>query len=380
MSYSFNGNDLESCRALCENFYNSMFDDSGHVNTFNSNSSGELTGEYLGATKDDFYYYRGYAIQENDSQAVNDFTTYGSDYRTPFHVNDNNVRPFFALQHNTETQTWLLTFYVGCIAKSSNPDWNFNNKRYGDANRNYDVALFSSTKYPLRSSYLNVTTNGESSTAVINTQQFNKEHTYGNYVSSAYPNIRDISVFGIHNYIYPWYYGKDLDAGRIKAVKFDTNIPCFDADDSASIEKWVNDYGYNMNIIGAILVNVWLLMDCTDGNIARSVKKEAFGPFADSMSSYLLVGLLCTCIGFAAYFEGGLLFDKNNVWKGDKNNSETNLCLNIPSCIGNDNFIKNNISVTLNGKEINNFTISKSRLTITEEIERNRGKIWSEDS
>lgn len=71
---------------------------------------------------------------------------------------------------------------------------------------------------------------------------------------------------------------------------------------------------YNMNIIGAILVNVWLLMDCTDGNIARSVKKEAFGPFADSMSSYLLVGLLCTCIGFAAYFEGGLLFDKNNVW------------------------------------------------------------------
>ena len=65
------------------------------------------------------------------------------------------------------------------------------------------------------------------------------------------------------------------------------------------------------------------------------------------------------------------LFDKNNVWNGDKNNSETNLCLNIPSCIGNDNFIKNNISVTLNGKEINNFTISKSRLTITEEIERN---------
>ena len=56
MAYSFNGDDLESCRALCENFYNSMFDEKGHINTFNSNESGELTGEYLGATKDDFYY------------------------------------------------------------------------------------------------------------------------------------------------------------------------------------------------------------------------------------------------------------------------------------------------------------------------------------
>ena len=40
MSYSFNGNDLESCRTLCENFYNSMFDEDGHINTFNSNESG----------------------------------------------------------------------------------------------------------------------------------------------------------------------------------------------------------------------------------------------------------------------------------------------------------------------------------------------------
>lgn len=67
-------------------------------------------------------------------------------------------------------------------------------------------------------------------------------------------------------------------------------------------------------LAGAILANVWLLMDCIDGNIARSVKKEAFGPFADSMSSYILVGLLCTCMGVAAYFEGGVIFEKNNIW------------------------------------------------------------------
>ena len=64
-------------------------------------------------------------------------------------------------------------------------------------------------------------------------------------------------------------------------------------------------------------------------------------------------------------------FDKDNVWKGNKNDSKTNLCVTFPSCIGNDNYIKDNISVTLNGKEINNFAISNSRLSITEEIEKN---------
>lgn len=68
------------------------------------------------------------------------------------------------------------------------------------------------------------------------------------------------------------------------------------------------------NIIGAILVNVWLLSDCTDGNIARSVKKQPFGEFADGISSYILVGFLCTSLGIAAYFNNGLLISKNCVW------------------------------------------------------------------
>lgn len=68
------------------------------------------------------------------------------------------------------------------------------------------------------------------------------------------------------------------------------------------------------NIIGAILVNVWLLSDCTDGNIARSVKKQPFGEFADGISSYILVGFLCTSLGIAAYFNNGLLISKNCIW------------------------------------------------------------------
>lgn len=64
-------------------------------------------------------------------------------------------------------------------------------------------------------------------------------------------------------------------------------------------------------------------------------------------------------------------FDKDNVWKGNKNDSKTDLCVSFPQCIGNDEYIKNNITVTLNGTKINNYTISNSRLAITEEIEKN---------
>lgn len=67
-------------------------------------------------------------------------------------------------------------------------------------------------------------------------------------------------------------------------------------------------------ILGAILVNLWLVFDCTDGNIARSVKKEKYGDFADSMSSYICVGFLFASIGMCVYRTGGLLFTPENPW------------------------------------------------------------------
>lgn len=65
---------------------------------------------------------------------------------------------------------------------------------------------------------------------------------------------------------------------------------------------------YVANIIGAIFVNIWLLLDCTDGNIARSVKSQPFGGFADGISSYILVAFLSTSLGISTFFNGGLLF------------------------------------------------------------------------
>ena len=74
-------------------------------------------------------------------------------------------------------------------------------------------------------------------------------------------------------------------------------------------------YGSHIcNIIGAILINLWLLLDCIDGNLARTVKKQPFGEFADSSSSYVLVGIMGTCIGFAAYHRGGVFFEPGCEW------------------------------------------------------------------
>lgn len=68
------------------------------------------------------------------------------------------------------------------------------------------------------------------------------------------------------------------------------------------------------NLVGAILINVWLWSDCTDGNLARSVKKQAFGEFADSISSYILVGLLGISLGVCVYLRGGVIVAPNTLW------------------------------------------------------------------
>ncbi len=71
---------------------------------------------------------------------------------------------------------------------------------------------------------------------------------------------------------------------------------------------------YYSNILGAILINFWVILDCVDGNLARSVKKQPFGEFADAISSYILVAFMCVCMGFSIYNLGGVFFKKENVY------------------------------------------------------------------
>lgn len=66
-------------------------------------------------------------------------------------------------------------------------------------------------------------------------------------------------------------------------------------------------------IIGAVLILIWMILDCTDGNLARCVKKEPYGEFADGASSYVLVNFLFAALGVAAYRSNGMILDKG-VW------------------------------------------------------------------
>ncbi len=69
-----------------------------------------------------------------------------------------------------------------------------------------------------------------------------------------------------------------------------------------------------VKIIAAIMINIWLVLDCTDGNLARSVKAQPFGEFADGISSYILVGLMCTIMGWSVYQTGGVFVESGCVW------------------------------------------------------------------
>lgn len=66
-------------------------------------------------------------------------------------------------------------------------------------------------------------------------------------------------------------------------------------------------------ILGGVLVNIWLVLDCTDGNIARSVKSQPMGEFADSVSSYTIVALIFNTIGYYVFQHGGYIFKEGSV-------------------------------------------------------------------
>lgn len=70
---------------------------------------------------------------------------------------------------------------------------------------------------------------------------------------------------------------------------------------------------YICTLIAAILVNVWLLMDCIDGNLARCVQKQAYGEFADSLGSYALVALMGLGMGVSVYYAGGYYFQAGDI-------------------------------------------------------------------
>lgn len=70
-----------------------------------------------------------------------------------------------------------------------------------------------------------------------------------------------------------------------------------------------------MQIIGVVLINLWLVFDCVDGNIAR-VKKisSPIGSLIDALSGYFMVAFVFLAIGVAAYNTDGIIFEQHSMY------------------------------------------------------------------
>jgi len=73
---------------------------------------------------------------------------------------------------------------------------------------------------------------------------------------------------------------------------------------------------FYVGFIGVLLINLWIVIDCADGNVARVTQTTSkFGELLDAISGYIFVCVLYTCLGLAAYlYEGILPIPTNYKW------------------------------------------------------------------
>ncbi len=68
-------------------------------------------------------------------------------------------------------------------------------------------------------------------------------------------------------------------------------------------------------IAAVILINLWLILDCVDGNIARCMKqKKRYGEFVDAMGGYFTVAFVYLAMGICAFHRGGVIFGVSCEW------------------------------------------------------------------
>ncbi len=67
-------------------------------------------------------------------------------------------------------------------------------------------------------------------------------------------------------------------------------------------------------ILGVVFINLWIVLDCCDGNIARVTKKSSYmGEFVDAVSGYVICAFNLLAVGIAAYNRSSLLFGEHSV-------------------------------------------------------------------
>ena len=71
---------------------------------------------------------------------------------------------------------------------------------------------------------------------------------------------------------------------------------------------------YFVAVFSVALINIWAILDCVDGNIARTIGSEPYGDFIDAFSSYLLTAMFGLCVSIYVYSNGGVIVEKNCHW------------------------------------------------------------------
>ena len=66
-----------------------------------------------------------------------------------------------------------------------------------------------------------------------------------------------------------------------------------------------------IEILGAVLLNLWIVLDCVDGNIARSNwSSNRYGEFIDTLSGYIIYIFLFISVGIAAFRHSNMFLEK----------------------------------------------------------------------
>lgn len=103
-------------------------------------------------------------------------------------------------------------------------------------------------------------------------------------------------------------------------------------------------------IVAIININLWLILDCVDGNIARCKKqKTIYGEFVDDIGGYYVVAFVYLAISIRAYYENRMLL----------NNSHFIIIVGAISCIS-------DILARLINKDYGNFSMKRVDYTPTD--------------
>lgn len=90
-------------------------------------------------------------------------------------------------------------------------------------------------------------------------------------------------------------------------------------------------------LLGLILINLWIVFDCIDGNIARTTKTSSkIGEFLDGVSGYIFLSLLYMGIGVSVFHDYGLIIgSRNQAWIYILMGAVTSMACILPRLIDN---------------------------------------------